>query len=99
MSEEQAEKKEEETVSQQIFSRDVRELEKCLVLGSRIYSILQKRAEVWLLQDELGMARTITLELFCRLYKVGFESVFEKYNQILKVLDTTQEEVLGSCKK
>ena len=93
------EEKEEETVSQQIFARDVRELEKCLVLGSRIYQILQKRAEVWQLQDELGMARTITLELFCRLYKVGFESVFEKYNQILKVLGTTQEEVLGQCKK
>lgn len=97
MSNEQDERKAE--VDEQVFARDVRELEKCLVLGSRIYQILHKRAELWLLQDELIMASTITKELFCRLYKVGFESVFEKYNQILKVLDTTQEEVLGQCRK
>ena len=94
-----AEKEEEETVSQQIFARDVRELEKSLVLGSRIYQLLQKRAEVWQLQEELSMARSITIELFCRLHHVGFVSVFEKYNQILKVFGTTQEEVLGQCKK
>ena len=97
MSEEQKERKLE--VDEQVFARDVRELEKCLVLGSRIYQILHKRAEVWILQDELEMAKTITLEIFCRLYKVGFESVFEKHNQILKVLGTTQEEILGQCRK
>ena len=90
---------EEETIEEQVFFRDVRELEKALVLSSRLYQLLQKRAQTWNMEAPKEHIEAITKRLFYVLFDVGFDSVFDKYSQILKVLGTTKEEVIAECKR
>lgn len=90
---------EEETIEEHVFFRDVRELEKALGLSSRLYQLLKKRAHTWDMEAPLEHIEAITKRFFYVLYEAGFESVFEKYSQILKVLGTTKEEVIAECKR
>lgn len=85
---------EEKKVYAQIESRDLRELEKCLVKTHQAWLIMRKRAEKYnLTQHERNLSWAIR-KLLYELYGHGVLVVFVKHAGILKDLGYTGEELL-----
>ena len=81
-------------VEAQIKSRDLRELEKCLIRSHQTWTILTKYADKYNLDYHLLPLVSLQISLFFELYTRGIPIIFAKHPQILRSLGITGEELI-----
>lgn len=81
-------------VEAQIKSRDLRELEKCLIRSHQTWTILQKHAKKYNLEYHVQPLESLQQSILCELYLRGVLLIFTKHPAILRSLGLTGEDLI-----